>query len=101
MPKQQEKRARFARMFPARVDTLRDTLRKIANCSNKGNYDWDTDKVQEAWKLIAEEFATTADKYGISFEVRVKAQAKKSDGMFERVWAEHVQAVRNGNGAAK
>ena len=70
MSKQQEKRARFARMFPARVDTLRDTLRKIANCSNKGNYDWDTDKVQEAWKLIAEEFAT-ADKYGISFEVQV------------------------------
>ena len=54
MSKQQEKRARFARMFPARVDTLRDTLRKIANCSNKSNYDWDTEKVQEAWKLIAE-----------------------------------------------
>ena len=54
MSRQQEKRARFARMFPARVDTLRDTLRKIANCSNKGNYDWDTDKVQEAW-LIAYE----------------------------------------------
>ena len=76
MTKQQEKRARFARMFPARVDTLRDTLRKIANCSNKGNYDWDTQKVQEAWKLIAEEFTDTADKYGITFEVHVKAQAQ-------------------------
>ena len=76
MSKQQEKRARFARMFPARVDTLRDTLRKIANCSNKGNYDWDTDKVQEAWKLIAEEFAITADKYGISFEVQVTRQVQ-------------------------
>jgi len=74
MTKQQEKRARFARMFPARVDTLRDTLRKIANCSNKGNYDWDAQKVQEAWKLIAEEFTDTADKYGITFEVQVKAQ---------------------------
>ena len=76
MTKQQEKRARFARMFPARVDTLRDTLRKIANCSNKGNYDWDTQKVQEAWKLIAEEFTNTADKYGITFEVQVKAQTR-------------------------
>ena len=76
MTKQQEKRARFARMFPARVDMLRDTLRKIANCSNKGNYDWDTQKVQEAWKLIAEEFTDTADKYGITFEVQVKAQAQ-------------------------
>ena len=76
MSKQQEKRARFARMFPARVDTLRDTLRKIANCSNKGNYDWDTEKVQEAWKLIAEEFTDTADKYGISFEVQVTRQVQ-------------------------
>ena len=76
MTKQQEKRARFARMFPARVDTLRDTLRKIANCSNKGNYDWDTQKVQEAWKLIAEEFTNTADKYGITFEDQVKAQTR-------------------------
>jgi|TARA_B100000035_G_C20976394_1_gene543347 hypothetical protein len=72
--KQQEKRARFARIFPARVDTLRDTLRKIANCSNKGAYDWDAEKVQEAWKLIAEEFADTAGKYGISFEVKVSQQ---------------------------
>ena len=58
--RQQEKRARFARMFPARVDTLRDTLRKISNCSNRGNYDWDPEKVQKAWELIAEEFADTA-----------------------------------------
>ena len=76
MNRQQEKRARFARMFPARVETLRDTLRKIATCSNKGNYDWDTQKVQEAWKLIAEEFTDTADKYGITFEVQVKSQAQ-------------------------
>ena len=74
MSKQQEKRARFARMFPARVDTLRDTLRKIANCSNKSNYDWDSEKVQQAWKFIAEEFTDTADKYGITFEVQVTKQ---------------------------
>tara|TARA_R100000988_G_C3966046_1_gene148847 strand:- start:533 stop:787 length:255 start_codon:yes stop_codon:yes gene_type:complete len=74
--KQQEKRARFARMFPARVDTLRDTLRKIANCSNKGNYEWDAEKVQKAWELIALEFADTADKYGISFEVHVTATTR-------------------------
>ena len=71
----QSKRSRFARMFPSRVETLRDTLRKIANCSNKGNYEWDSEKVQEAWKLIAEEFADTAEKYGIVFEVRVTSQS--------------------------
>ena len=92
--KQQEKRARFARMFPARVDTLRDTLRKIANCSNKSNYDWDTNKVVAAWKLIAEEFTDTADKYGVIFEVNVKFQAKGPDGMFEQVWQEHVSQLQ-------
>ena len=70
----QSKRSRFARMFPSRVETLRDTLRKIANCSNKNNYEWDSEKVQEAWKLIAEEFADTAERYGIVFEVRVTSQ---------------------------
>jgi hypothetical protein len=67
------KRDRFARMFPARVNALRDTLRKIANCSNKGNYEWDRDKVQNAWVLIAEEFTTTAKHYGVSFDVEVTA----------------------------
>ena len=38
MNKQNEKRNRFARVFPNRVNTLRDTLRKIANCSNKGKF---------------------------------------------------------------
>lgn len=61
-------------MFPARVDTLLDTLRKISNCSNKGNYDWDPEKVQKAWELIADEFAETAANYGISFKVQVIQQ---------------------------
>ncbi len=67
------KRERFARMFPSRVDTLRDTLRKISNCSNRTNYEWDRDKVQSAWILIAEEFTTTAKQYGVSFDVEVSA----------------------------
>ena len=71
MNKQNEKRERFARVFPNRVDTLRDTLRKIANCSNKGNYDWDNEKVQDAWILIAEEFTTAARQYGVRFNVEV------------------------------
>ena len=71
MNKQNEKRDRFARVFPNRVDTLRDTLRKIANCSNKGNYDWDSQKVQDAWILIAAEFTTAALHYGVQFKVEV------------------------------
>ena len=71
MNKQNEKRDRFARVFPKRVNTLRDTLRKIANCSNKGNYDWDSEKVQDAWILIAEEFTEAAQQYGVRFNVEV------------------------------
>ena len=71
MDKQAEKRDRFARMFPARVDTLRDTLRKIINCSNKSGYDWDTDKVQNAFILIGEEFSAAARHFGIHFNIEV------------------------------
>ena len=71
MNKQAEKRNRFARMFPARVDTLRDTLRKIINCSKKSSYDWDTDKVQESWILIGEEFSEAARHFGIRFNIEV------------------------------
>ena len=71
MDKQAEKRDRFARMFPARVDTLRDTLRKIVNCSNKSGYDWDREKVQNAWILIGEEFTTAARHFGIRFHIEV------------------------------
>ena len=87
------KRDRFSRLFPNRTKNLLKALEILENCSNKSNYDWDTEKVQEAWKLIAEGFADTADKYGIIFEVRVKVQSKKPDGMFERVWAEHTEAL--------
>lgn len=69
-----EKRARFGRVFPARVNTLRDTLRKITNCSNKNNYDWDSKKVQAAWVLIAEEFTAAAKPYGVCFDVSVTSK---------------------------
>ena len=65
------KRDRFSRMFPNRVDILRDTLRKIANCSNKASYEWDKDKVQEAFILIGEEFTTTARCFGVGFKIEV------------------------------
>ena len=66
-----EKRERFSRIFPARVDTLRDTLRKIANTSNKASYEWDKEKVQDAWILIGEEFTSTACNFGIKFNIEV------------------------------
>jgi len=65
------RRERFARIFPARVDMLRDTLRKISNCSNRTNYEWNNDLVQNAWILIAEEFTDTAAQYGVDFRVEV------------------------------
>ena len=75
--RQAEKRNRFSRIFPNRVDALRDTLRKLSNCSNRNNYDWDDQKVQAAWKLIAVEFADVAATYGLTFNIEVKQTESK------------------------
>lgn len=68
------KKERFSRIFPNRVDTLRDQLRKVRNCSNRTNYEWSDDKVSKAWELIAEEFVSAAAEYGVALELKVLAK---------------------------
>lgn len=68
------KRQRFCRIFPNRVETLLDQLRKVRNCSNRSNYEWTDEKVSRAWELIAEEFVATAAEYGVDIELKVLAK---------------------------
>jgi hypothetical protein len=66
-----EKRDRFKRMFPPRVEKLVDTMRLIGNCTNKQNYDWDEDLVKRCWIEIAKMLEETADLFGVKFSVQV------------------------------
>ena len=65
-PKTAEKRDRFSRIFPARVDKLVKTLDLLCNCSSKSSYDWTPDLVQRAWIEIAKTLQTGAKSFGLN-----------------------------------
>ena len=66
------KRERFSRMFPSRIDKMRDQLRVLGNCSNKSNYEWSEDKVQLLFELLFDEYCECADKFGVSITYEVR-----------------------------
>ena len=64
----EEKRGRFAKMFPARVEKVVDQFRMIENCSNKSNYDWDRDIVAKVCVHVLEAMRGSAARYGLKVE---------------------------------
>ena len=65
------KKDRFRRIFPPRVDKLRDQLRILGNCSNKHNYEWDSSQLQRFFAYILIEFVSCARCYGINVTATV------------------------------
>ena len=70
-----EKRERFSRIFPARVDKIRDQLRVLGNCASKSSYEYDQSKVDLFFAYILQEFITLAKSFG----VEVKAEVNSKD----------------------
>ena len=69
MPQSQaEKRSRFARMFPDRVEKAVKQFQLISNCSSKSNYDYDRDTVAKVWVHLLDAMMTSADDYGLSID---------------------------------
>lgn len=64
-----EKRDRFARIYPSRVEKLVDTMRLLENCTSKSNYEWSEDLVKRSWIEIAKKLQDTAAAYDLKFEV--------------------------------
>ena len=64
------KRDRFSRVFPSRVDKIRDALRILGNCSSN-NYEWDESKVKQCFGLLFREFIHTAALFGITVTAQV------------------------------
>ena len=62
---------RFSRLFPTRVDKLRDQLRILRNCSNKDNYQWNEKQVTLAFALLMREYITTAKQFNITITCTV------------------------------
>ena len=64
-------RDRFNRLAPARVDTIRDTLRKLSNCSNPNNYAWNPEVAQKLFALLFWEFMCCAQCFGFTVEATI------------------------------
>lgn len=65
----EEKRDRFARMFPPRAEKLIDQMRLLQNCTSKSNYEWTPDTVKRAWIEIAKALQDTAAAYDLNLEI--------------------------------
>ena len=65
------KQERFSRLFPTRVDKLRDQLRILGNCSNKDNYQWNEKQVTLAFALLLREYITIAKQFNITITCTV------------------------------
>lgn len=65
----EEKRDRFKRMYPPRVEKLVDTMRLLENCTAKSNYEWDEDLVKRSWIEIAKRLQETAAAYDLKLDI--------------------------------
>ena len=70
-PKTAEKRDRFARIFPARVEKLVKSLDVLTNCSSKSSYDWTPDLVKRAWLEIAKTLAVAAKSFDLDLVIEL------------------------------
>lgn len=78
---QKEKRSRFARIFPPRIEKVVDQFRVIGNCANPSNYDFDRERVAKVWIHILEAMADAGDKYGL--ELNFTINGKTTGDLYE------------------
>ena len=65
------KRSRFSRIFPARVDKIRDQLRILGNCSSKSSYEWDEGQIERFFAYILQELETLGKAFGVEIFAEV------------------------------
>ncbi len=70
----ESKRSRFSRIFPARVDKIRDQLRILSNCSSKSSYEWDEGQIERFFAYILQELETLAKSFGVEIKSQVNNQ---------------------------
>ena len=69
-----EKRDRFARMFPNRVEKIVHQFKLISSCSRKSDYDYDKDTVAKVWVHLLGAMAKSADDYGLDIDFKINGK---------------------------
>lgn len=75
-----EKRDRFARMFPDRVEKAVKQFKLISNCSSKSNYDYDRDTVAKVWVHLLGAMMESADDYGLDIDFSINGKTLSDVG---------------------
>lgn len=63
------KRSRFVKIAENRTNKIIDTLRLLANCANKSNYEYDDDDVKQIFSAIEKEVKITKNAF-LGIELR-------------------------------
>lgn len=71
MTSDKEKKERFGRIFPARVEKLVKQLEVLSNCSNRSSYEFDTKLLTRCWVEIAKQLQLTAKCFGVDMVITV------------------------------
>ena len=66
-----EKKDRFSRLFPKRVEALIEKLNILEHCSNKSSYEWTDDLVQKCWIEVAKRLQLSAKSFGIEMIIHL------------------------------
>ena len=69
-----EKKQRFARMFPSRIEKLVDQFRVIGNCSSKSNYEFNKETVAKVWVHVLDAMVGAADGYGLKLAFTINGK---------------------------
>lgn len=71
----EEKRSRFARMFPPRIEKIVDQFRVIGNCANPSNYDFDRERVAKVWIHVLCAMVDAAEGFGLKLDFTINGKA--------------------------
>lgn len=69
-----EKKRRFARMFPPRIEKLVDQFRMIGNCSAKSSYEFNKETVAKVWVHVLDAMVGAADSYGLKLTFTINGK---------------------------
>ena len=69
-----EKKERFSRLFPKRVEALIEKLNILDHCSNKSSYEWSDDLVKKCWIEVAKQLQSSAKCFGVEMIIHLDGQ---------------------------
>jgi hypothetical protein len=69
-----EKRDRFARMFPDRVEKAVKQFQLISNCSSKSNYEYSRETVAKVWVHLLDAMMNSADDFGLEIDFTINGK---------------------------